>query len=219
MEDTDSQIGLYTILAILAFFGLGAFFRSYIAEVARGILPKSKRLARWLSTRGLLPNSEPTYFTILIADLDSDNDDFQHTRYVDSALRDHAGLEIIRIGPGPRGFDRGSRSQADAQIQAHAQKELSYHKGDIYIFGEVAKADSRLRLKLIGTQRDKDPKHGSYSLENAELPLDFTTDFHALLLAQILEAVSPVIEREGQFVADLLDATLVKLQHLADHMP
>lgn len=217
MENFEVQ-GFLQIAVIIGGL-LIVILRNHIVDISKALLPDPKLLGRYLLTRGLVPESVPKRFTILIADLDGDDRELRQTSYIDAALRHHAGLEIIRIGPGPRPFVKGTRSEADAAGISYAQKELIYHRGDIYIFGEVAKADARLRLRFVATLKDGDSKHGSYGLEGAELPLDFTTDFHAVLLVQILEAVSPVINQEGRFVADLLHPILPKLEHLVDEMP
>lgn len=147
-------------------------------------------MARWARTREILP-SDQTHFTILIADLVGDDSALRQTRHVEAALRGHGGLEVMLIGAGPAPFERGSRMEALLRAERQGQELLRRHGGDVLVFGEVAKADERLHLRLLaradrGTASRGEGEHagkaageqavastmaqGSYLLEAAALP-------------------------------------------------
>ena len=84
------------VAGVLGLGGLGAW---YFQETLKRLLPAPLRTARWLRTRDIVA-SEGTHFTILIADLDGDDEHMRQTKHVEAALRDQRGLEVVLVGPG-----------------------------------------------------------------------------------------------------------------------
>ena len=49
-----------------------------------------------------VPPAPGSHFTVLIADLEGDDERLSQTSHVEAALAGHEGLEVVRIGSGPR---------------------------------------------------------------------------------------------------------------------
>ncbi|HEV7369095.1 tetratricopeptide repeat protein [Arenibaculum sp.] len=192
--------------------GVGALVAAYFSETVRELLPTPRRLVRRFRRRDL-PPAPGLHFTVLVADLKRDGDGRQ-TDHVAGALDLYRGIDVIRIGPGPE-WDFGSR----AALELQARRLLEEKNGDVLIFGEVAKADERLRLRILGRHSGAKSGNGSYRLETAELPRDFDTDFAAALVAAMAGEIATVMGRRGTYLADILRPTVEKLSRLCEHMP
>ncbi|WP_245615523.1 tetratricopeptide repeat protein [Afifella pfennigii] len=156
---------------------------------------------------------EEQRFRIVIVDLRHDGDGRQ-TAHLEAALRSYPGLDSQPVGPILEwGF--GNHSER----KTRAGKLLKAEDGDVLIFGEVAKADERLRLNILGNHAGAEGRHSSYELQKADLPSDFNKDFDAALVALVLAQVAPATERAGQDLAGLLRPVAEKLRHLCENMP
>jgi hypothetical protein len=104
-------VGDWTVGQVLAWLagvlGLGAFVAAYFKGLLDALLPSPRRIARWMKGRDV-PPAPGTHFTVLIADLEGDDERLSQTRHVEAALDGHEGLEVVRIGAGPRLGDAGS---------------------------------------------------------------------------------------------------------------
>ena len=199
------------IYGVAGALGLGALVAAYFRETVRQFLPTPRKLARWVRRRDLPPASG-THFTVLISDLKRDTDGRQ-TDHVAAALAPYTGIDVVRTGPGPE-WDFGSRMQLELQ----ARQLLEEKNGDVLIFGETAKADERLRLYFLGRISDAKSQYGTYELEKAELPTDFTDDFASVLVASVAAHSAPAL-RTGSYLADLLFPTAEKLKRLCEDFP
>ena len=216
-------MGEWTAWQVLAWLtgvlGVGAFVAAYFTGLLNAILPTPRWTARRLKSRDV-PPALSTHFTVLIADLEGDDERFSHTSHIEAALDGHEGLEVVRIGPGPRFVDLGSRTERQLAAERQARARLEDKNGDVLIFGEVAEANRRLRLRFVARHEmlAGGPAR-SYALEVAELPKDFGEDFNAALLAWVAVSVAPATEQAGQYVADLLKPAAEKLKHLCTQTP
>jgi tetratricopeptide (TPR) repeat protein len=215
-------VGEWTVGQVLTglagVLGLGALIGWYFQETLKQILPTPRRIARWMKGRDV-PPAPGTHFTVLIADLEGDDERLSQTSHVEAALEGHEGLEVVRIGIGPRLGDAGSRSERQLAAERQGRARLQEKNGDVLIFGEVAEANSKLRLRFLARHEGLQGKARSYALEAADLPKNFGTDFNAALLAWVGASVAPATEQAGQYVADLLKPTAGKLRHLCTHLP
>ncbi len=166
-----------------------------------------------------MPPAPGTHFTALIADLERDDDQLSQTSNVEAALAGWEGLEVVRIGLGPSLGDLGSRTERQLEAEQQARARLEDKNGDVLIYGEVAEANRRLRLRFVAKHESLQGQARSYALEVAELPKDFGADFNAALLAWVTVSVAPATKQAGQSVADLLRPAAGKLRHLCAHMP
>lgn len=199
-----SEPTFWTIVGgVAAVLGLGAVVAWYFQETVKRILPAPLRTARWLRTRDIVP-SEGTHFTILIADLNSDDDNLSQTRHVEAALRAQEGVEVVLVGPGPTPFESGSRAGHQIRTERQGRALLAHHNGDLLIWGEVAEENKRLRLRFLARTEGIGGTHRSYQLEAAELPKNFGEDFHAQLIALTLASLAPATEQQGRYLVDQL---------------
>jgi tetratricopeptide (TPR) repeat protein len=202
------------LVVVASVLGLGVALRWLLGETAKEYLGRNfpRRIARWMKGRDL-PPAAGTHFTVLIADLKRDGDGSQ-TDHVAAALAPYKGVDVVRVGPGPE-WDFGSRTTLEEQ----ARRLVTDRRGDVLIFGEVAKADERLRLYLLGGHDHSETQFRSYALETAELPKDFGADFNAMLLAVVAAQVAPATEQAGQYLVDALRPAADRLTRLCEHLP
>jgi hypothetical protein len=215
-------VGELTAWQVLAWIGdilgLGALVGGYFSETVRALLPTPRRIARWMKGRDV-PPAPGSHFTVLIADLEGDDERLSQTGHVEAALEGYQGLEVVRVGAGPRLGDAGSRSERQLAAERQGRARLEDKNSDVLIFGEVAETNRKLRLRFVTRDENAKGGAGSYALEAAELPKDFGTDFNAALLAWVGASVAPATEQAGQYVADLLKPAAGKLRHLCAHLP
>jgi hypothetical protein len=173
-------VGGWTAWQVLVGVGgvLAALLVWYFQETLKQILPTPRRIARWMKGRDV-PAAPGTHFTVLVADLEGDDERLSQTRHVEAALEGYEGLEVVRIGAGPRLADTGSRTDRQLAAERQARARLEDKNGDVLIFGEVAEANRRLRLRFAARHESLQGGARSYALEAAELPKDFGTDFNA----------------------------------------
>ena len=207
------------IVGLAGVLGFGALAVWYFQETLKQLLPTPRRIARqWRIWRGEVPRAKGTHFTVLIADLDGDAEGSQ-TRHVEAALREHRGLEVLLVGPGPSSFDLGSRAEAEFEAEKRGRDILEKYNGDVLIFGEVTQANTRLWLRFLPGHSRVESRHDSYQLQEAKLPARFGADFNTVLLALVAASVDPATERQGHYLVDLLSPAVGKLKHLCHPMP
>lgn len=95
--------------------GLGALVAGIFSETVRELLPKPKRIARWMKARNLPPSTGES-FTVLVADLDDDGDGSQ-TRHIRNALLREEGLEVRLIGRQLRIETLGDQTEARLEAE------------------------------------------------------------------------------------------------------
>ena len=180
--DFDAATIWAAFLWLGGLLGVGAVIAAYFSETLRQLLPNPRRVARSLKRAGR-DKGPHTHFKVLIADLKRDADGSQ-TDHVAAALAPIRSIEVVRIGSGPE-WDFGSRSHLEYQ----ARRLLETQDGDVLIFGELAKAEERLRLQIIGRQADA-AKYASYPLESTNLPANFSFDFNAVLVTAVVTSAT-----------------------------
>jgi tetratricopeptide (TPR) repeat protein len=212
-----------TLGAIGGVLGLGAlvawYFREFLLAYLPGLHPA--RAGRKAQQRDL-PLPKGDRFVVLIADLQGDDDQKAHTRHVARALDPYAGLDLVRIGPGPE-WDVGSRD--DWEVEARAL--LANRRGDVLISGDVATKDKGLRLRILpadpAVRADRPApegrRSGEYTLTETGLPLDFDRDFESVLVALVLGAAAPATQQQGLYLVDVLEPVATRLKRLCAHLP
>ena len=208
-----SETALWRVLAgVAGVLGLGWYLR----ETLKRLVPAPLRISRWLRTRDIIP-SEGTHFTILIADLDDDDDQLSQTKHVEAALREQEGLEVVLVGPGPKPFETGGRAEHQIRSEEQGRGMLTRHNGDLLIWGEVAQPNLRVRLRFLPREGGIQVRRGTYQLEAAELPRSFGEDFNAQLIALALASLVPAFGQRGRYLGDLLISPAVKLERLLNN--
>jgi tetratricopeptide (TPR) repeat protein len=166
--------------------------------------------------RGKVAAAEDKHFTILIADLDGDEDGRQ-TRHVRAALLAKPGLEVQLPGRLLEVADLGSQTAAQLAVERHGRKLLEAHNGDLLIWGEVRAADKELNLWFLHRAGASTLGAPSYSLtEKLSLPEDFNQELGAQLEALALASLSPATEQRGRYLVDLLKEPAEKLERLLE---
>ena len=72
------------------------------------------------------------------------------------------------------------------------------------MWGEVGGQDKLLRLRLLPAEGDAALKAYALAEQTLELPNDFGGDLGTLFAAQTATAISPVYQRPGEALADLI---------------
>jgi hypothetical protein len=221
VEPTETSFWTW-IAGIAGAVGIGGFGAWYFSETLKALLQRLRlmpmQIVRRVQGRDV-PSAPGTHFTVVIADLDGDDPNLGQTKHVEAALRDQQGLEVVRVRPGPKPFETGSRVEHQIRTEGQAREMLARHNGDLLIWGEVAQANLRVRLRFLPRQEGIEGKHASYQLEAAELPKDFGDDFNAQLIALALASLAPATEQEGRYAVDLLKQPAQKLERLLEHGP
>ena len=165
---------------------------------------------------GEVVRAKGTHFTILIADLDGDNDR-QQTRHVRAALLGRPGLEVHLTGQLLQVADLGSQTEAQIEAERRGRKLLEEGNGDLLIWGEVRATDKELNLWFLSRGGTSTFGAPSYSLtEKLSLPADFNQDLAAKLELLALASLAFPTEQEGRYLVGLLRGPAEKIERLLD---
>jgi hypothetical protein len=169
-----------------------------------------------------------THFTILVADLDGDDSGRGQTRHVIDALEDEPGF---RVKPAMRRLaieDGPDRTEARLATERKGQTLLKEFNADVLVWGHVIPGGKGLRLRFLGPEGeiagatgDEPParRPGHYAVDEIGLPLDFNRDMNAVVIALAVASVAPATERQGHYLADLLEPQAQKLANLCRNLP
>jgi tetratricopeptide (TPR) repeat protein len=223
-KSAPARFGVFRRIGFGLFAGiLGAgtafyleFWNSWLGEA----LPKASDLAcqiheRFPSLRS--QSSEPRTFTILVARLSYDNDGRQ-TAHIERALETiarHGAIKVLRTCrvAAQTGDVGGSLLVAESESQMRLERKHA----DLLIWGEVARAEELLRLRMIAKRevRRADDLVGTYKLnETLDLPKNFGTDLGEALVAIVFSEIAASNATEANELADLLKASEAKLSRL-----
>lgn len=163
---------------------------------------------------------------MLIAVLDGDDSGRSQTRHVADAFEGERGFRRHLIPRCLREEEFGDTEDARRQAEATGQKWLDEYKADVLVWGKVIPGGKGLILRFLGReggmapgrQGSEERRSGHYPLGDTGLPLDFNADMNAVIVALTTAAVAPATERQGVYLADLLEPQAKKLQHLCTHM-
>ena len=199
---------------------------------------RSSRGKMWVGVGGLVflaalmlgvylesrPDRAATPFAILVADLDGDADKTQ-THHILQSLRTQFGDAIARsdIEVLSRGealaIPPGNIKNAEAAITAKGRSWLREQNASVLVWGEVAGRDKLLRLRLLPAEDDGSSKAYALTEQTLELPNDFGGDLGVLFATRTATAISPVYNRSGEALADLIAPFVEKLKPLAEKPP
>jgi tetratricopeptide (TPR) repeat protein len=187
-------------------------------DQAKPLIP-FRRLLRHVQAHHL-PEAAGTRFTILIADLD--NDDAGHqTQHVQFALERLDALDVVRYGKVLREPSIGNVRDRQQQAEADGRRWLAEKNGDLLIWGRAEPGGKVLRLRFLA--RDEGaatPRAANRELgTDLTLPADFHGDLAAALHSVVLASLRPASEKQGHFVAELLEPAVAKTQRLLASPP
>ncbi len=172
--------------------------------------------------KGLPEPCEQDRICVVVAGLQGDEDGRQTAHIIHSLEEVFATLEgesPIQIQTLPRRISRsltGNSADNRKEQRVHAQLWMEQQKADVLIYGEVAKADSVLRLSVMATETEKN--EGYALTDTLELPQDFSADFGGILAAEIANSTSRFMDT-GNYVADVLEPLIEKIKPLINSLP
>ena len=177
-----------------------------------------RRIRNWAKAREMLP-AEGTHFTVLVSQLDGDQDGKQ-TDHVVQSLAGASGIKILRDGRCLKVEEIGDIADNEASALAKGRVWLSDKHADLLVWGKVVEENKVLRLRFLPGEAAGSGEAKGYVLNDVyELPKNFETDFADALLAVALSAAAPAFERAGQYVVPLLEAAATKLDRLLKSPP
>ena len=170
-----------------------------------------------------------TRFTVLLARLDRDSDG-SLTGYVARALSELDGIDVHLACQALKLKDVGIRRSAHAAAEETAKQWLRQRNADLLIWGEVSKDEDGKRLFLLRFVRDdalREPNGGAmtrgqvvgfseYKIQGSRLDTEFSEALKAQLHAVVLSQISPVTEKAGSYLVELLNPVTNKLKELRD---
>jgi hypothetical protein len=170
------------------------------------------------------PDRATSPFAIVVADLVGDADRSQ-TRHILQSLRTQfeeaiarSDIEILSRGE-VLVIPSGNIKNGETATTAKGRKWLKEQKGSVLVWGEVGGRDKLLRLRLLPAEGDGASKAYALSEQTLELPDDFGDNLGVLFAAQTAIAISPVYNRSGEAIADLVDPFVARLKPLAEKPP
>lgn len=200
---------------------IGAALLSYFGFVFYEVLPPPQ-VARDLICRLNELRSEPapgSHFTVLLSDLQYDDDRRQTAHVRHYALEGQPGFDVhgtcrvLKIAP------HHVQSKARDEALKDGRRWLEQKNADLLIWGEVAEENQTLRLWFLNREGDSTLGSKPYILNHTELPPDFNKHFNAQLLAVASASIQPVSRAIGTYLVTLLKPIIIKLDNLRRHFP
>ena len=209
------QLNKFNINEIIGSWGSGAFLAVAGAALAW--------LVRWIGYRikkARIPKAKEEHYTILVACLENDTANRQRDHILNS-LESLLGRDLIHILHYPEVLsisEISERGQALIDAEATGKKWLDKTGADLLVWGEVAKADAVLRLRILVTEGEASKSKGYSLTETLELPADFGEELGAALEAIIVASVTAAYD-SGRYVVDILKPAHVRLRSITQNLP
>ena len=204
--------------------GLGGpligFVGAYFTGILEWFLPPPRVLACEIEEIFSEP-AAGTHFTILVTDLAGDTDGSQ-TRHVVGTLEGAArqgGIQVSRTCRVLAIEERGDLASALVKTEETGRDWLAEQNADILIWGEVARADEVLRLRILPPAPIAAGATSYRLTETLELPESYEADLSDVLYAVALASVAPATEKQGQYLVDLLTPAMGKVERLLTTPP
>ncbi len=169
--------------------------------------------------------ADPTKFAILIADLDGDAERAQ-TRHVLQTLRtqlaeaiERGDLQVLSRGEALHLPAAGDIRAAEIAVEKQGRAWLKEQNASVLVWGEVAEAHKKLRLRFLQPEGAGGAAKPYDLNANLELPANFGADLGAIIAVQATTAITPVYERSGEALAEIMAPLGAKLRPLAENPP
>lgn len=184
-----------------------------------GIWKNLPRLKRWVAARDM-PAVEGTHFTILVAELEDDDEKRGQTKHVIQSLRtqfdSRQSSKAFAVIDFPRVLKSGiagSLVQLDEVVEQKGRDWLREKNAHLLIWGSVAQADKVIRLRFLPSH-GKDRIASGYVLsELLELPTNFKDDLATMIMAHVIEQSAPAFQSNEPLVK-VFESLLQPLQNL-----
>ena len=184
-----------------------------------GVLKNWPRLKRWAAARDLTAG-DATHFTILVAELEDDDEKRSQTKHVIQSLRTqfgaHQSSKAFAVVDYPRVLKAGivgSLDQRDEDAERKGRDWLNEKNAHLLIWGSVAAANKVIRLRFLPREGEARHEKGYVLSETLELPIDFKGDLATGLMAYVLGQAAPAFEAKEPLV-QALKPLLEPLQNL-----
>ncbi len=181
--------------------------------------------AAYIATRKPPPPVATSPFAILVADLDGDVEHSQ-THHIRQSLETQFGeairrgdIEILMRGETLKIPVDGNLKTVLEAAASKGRAWLKEQNASVLIWGEAAARDKLLRLRFVSAEGDGAAKSYTLSEQTLELPADFGGDLGTVFAAQAAAAISPVYDRAGETLADLIAPFVARLKPLAEKPP
>ena len=189
------------------------------------------RIQRWIAARDL-PATDASHFTIIVAELEDDDEKRSQTKHVIKALGDqfgaHTPTKAFEVIDYPKILKAGVGGPLDQRDKAAEQKGrawLSEQNAHLLIWGSVAKADQVIRLRFLTTDNSIRGEKGYLLTETLELPSSFDGDFSEVLTGYVIslaesafEARIPIVDVLRPFLSPMLNLSKERPATLGDNL-
>jgi hypothetical protein len=211
------------ILAALT-AALTAYLRGVFDAILGDVLPKGAEISciarEWVADHWPFRKRESTrdVFRILIAKLDRDDAAGTLTQAIVRAFQGQNAIEgvqtcrILKI--------RGAGPSAEEAAGKTGWKWLTRRNADVLVFGEVLPPKNEtLNLHFLSSRRSQGFPPKSFGFESGLLKDDFREAAAAQFQVIALAAVSPVTDRQGQYLVETLRPVARRLERIARSPP
>ena len=179
----------------------------------------------YIGTRKPPPPVATSPFAIVVADLDGDLEQRQ-THHIRQSLETQFGeairqgdIEILMRGETLAIPSDGNLKTALEAATSKGREWLKQQNASVLIWGEAAASDKLVRLRFVHAEGDGSAKSYALSEKTLELPTDFGGDLGIVFAAQAAAAISPVYNRSGEALANLIAPFVARLRPLAEKPP
>jgi tetratricopeptide (TPR) repeat protein len=179
--------------------------------------------SRWQERRKH-PDGEPTpgRVTIYVAELKGDDNEGSHRSHILLTLRQQLGdsVQVLRAGIALNAEEKGN-PEDDARAanrKGQSYLNLSKHKGDLLIWGQVLQESKLVELRFTSAAHEAGEQKRFAFADKMLLAPDFGPELATALAAIAAEIALPA-KNPGTYVADVLIPVAAKLGRIVANLP
>ena len=180
------------------------------------------RIQRRIAARDL-PAGDASHFTILVVELEDDDEKRSQTKHVIQSLRAQFGAHLdskaFAVIDYPMVLKSGNVGLLDQRDKAAEQKGrdwLREKNAHLLIWGSVAEANKVVRLRFLPVEGDGQNEKGYKLSDILELPSNFKYDLSAGLAAYVLSEAIPAFDATKSLVK-IIEPLLPRMKNVVDH--
>ncbi len=197
----------------------------FLAGVVGFVLLAAAVKGAFVGTQKPPPARAATPFAIVVADLEGDTNRHQ-THHIRDSLETQFGdairrgeIEILMRGETLEMPPDGDLKTALETAAGKGRAWLKEQNASVLIWGAAKAPDKVLWLRFLAAEGDGSPKSYALNERTLELPADFGGDLGTVFAAQAAAAISPVYDRSGEALANLIAPFVERLKPLAERPP
>ena len=213
------QLDKFNINEIIGSWGSSAF-GAFLFTVAAAVFASLVGWLRYRIKKARIPKAKEEHYTILVGCLENDTGNRQRDHILNS-LENQIGRGLVHVQPYPETLsisEISERSQALIDAEAMGRKWLKATNADLLIWGEVARSDAVLRLRILAAESESSEAKGYVLSENLELPTDFGEELGAALEGIVVASVTAAYD-SGKYVVDILKPAHLRLKSITQNLP